>query len=72
MSKVKGICKWFNASKGYGFANIPGDSRDIFIHYSAIDMDGYKTLKEGADIEFELIEGDKGPQAHKVTATPEG
>jgi len=68
MSKVNGICKWFNASKGYGFATVPGDGRDIFIHYSAIDMDGYKTLKEGVEIEFELIEGDKGPQAHNVRA----
>lgn len=66
MAVVTGKVKWFNASKGYGFANIPGDGRDIFIHYSAIEMDGYKTLKEGEDIQFELVDGPKGPQAHDV------
>ena len=66
MAIVRGKVKWFNASKGYGFANIAGDGRDIFIHYSSIEMDGYKTLKEGEDIEFDLVDGPKGPQAHGV------
>jgi len=63
---VKGKVKWFNSAKGFGFVNTADDSRDIFVHYSSIDMEGFKTLKEGEEIEFELVEGPKGPQAHKV------
>jgi len=66
MSSVNGTVKWFNAAKGFGFVNAENDSRDIFVHYSSIDMDGYKALKEGEGVEFELVEGPKGPQAHKV------
>lgn len=66
MAVVKGKVKWFNAAKGYGFANLPDDPRDIFIHYSSITMEGYKTLKEGEEVEFELIDGPKGPQARDV------
>ena len=64
---LQGKVKWFNAGKGYGFVNTPGDSRDIFVHYSSIQMEGYKALKEGEDVSFELVEGPKGPQAHNVT-----
>ncbi len=64
---VKGTVKWFNATKGYGF--ISGeDGEDVFVHYSAINADGYKTLEEGQEVEFEVVEGQKGPQATNVTA----
>jgi cold shock protein len=58
--------KWFNNAKGYGFIEQPGDS-DIFVHYSAIQGDGYKTLTQGQEVEFEVINGPKGPQAENVT-----
>ncbi len=62
---VIGKVKWFNDSKGYGF--IEQDSgKDVFVHFSAINMDGYKTLKEGQQVEFEITEGPKGPQASNV------
>jgi CspA family cold shock protein len=62
-----GKVKWFNSAKGFGFINGAEDpAADIFVHYSSIDMEGYKTLKEGEEVEFELVEGPKGPQAHKV------
>lgn len=60
----KGKVKWFNAEKGYGF--IEGDQGDVFVHFSAIVMDGYKALEEGAEVEFDVIEGAKGPQAANV------
>lgn len=63
---VLGKVKWFNSAKGFGFLNGPDETRDIFVHYSSIEMEGYKTLKEGDEVEFELVEGDKGPQAHNV------
>lgn len=66
MSQLKGTVKWFNASKGYGFVNAEEDTQDIFVHYSSIEMEGYKTLKEGEPVEFEFVDGPKGPQAHKV------
>lgn len=60
-----GKVKWFNAEKGFGF--IEGeDGKDVFVHFSAIVMDGYKTLEEGAEVEFDVIEGAKGPQAVDV------
>lgn len=63
---VKGTVKWFNATKGYGF--ISGENgEDVFVHYSAINVDGYKTLEEGQEVEFEIVEGQKGPQATDVT-----
>ena len=62
----KGKVKWFNASKGFGFLNADGEPRDIFVHYSSIQMDGYKSLKEGEEVEFELTEGPKGPTAANV------
>ncbi|MBE7038503.1 MAG: cold shock domain-containing protein [Ruminococcaceae bacterium] len=62
----KGTVKWFNAEKGYGF--IEGeDGTDVFVHFSAISMEGYKSLAEGDNVEFEVIEGNKGPQAANVT-----
>ena len=61
-----GTVKWFNAKKGYGFiSDENGD--DIFVHFSALNMSGFKVLEEGDKIEFEVIEGEKGPQAANVT-----
>ena len=62
---MKGKVKWFNDSKGYGF--IEQDSgKDVFVHFSAITMEGYKTLKEGQEVEFDIVEGPKGKQAANV------
>ncbi len=62
---VKGTVKWFNASKGYGFLS-QEDGKDVFVHFSAIQGDGYKSLKEGEAVEFEVTQGPKGPQASNV------
>lgn len=61
-----GTVKWFNAEKGYGFITLEGGSQDVFVHYSAIDMTGYKVLEEGQQVEFEVGTGTKGPQAESV------
>lgn len=61
----KGIVKWFNASKGFGFIEQENGS-DIFVHYSAIQSDSYKTLDEGAQVQFEVVDGQKGPAAANV------
>ncbi len=63
-----GTVKWFNASKGYGFITPTDGGDDVFAHYSAIEMEGYKTLKEGQQVEFEIQEGPKGPQASHIRA----
>jgi CspA family cold shock protein len=65
---VKGVVKWFNEKKGYGFLS-QEDGDDVFVHYSSIQGDGFKTLKEGDAVEFEVQEGPKGPQAVNVTVT---
>ena len=65
-----GKVKWFNSEKGYGFIEY-NDLEDIFIHYSAIEMDGYKTLSEGALVQYELLRTDKGLQAKKVLKVKE-
>ncbi len=62
----KGKVKWFNAEKGFGFIECE-DGTDVFVHFSAITMEGYKTLDEGMEVEFEVVEGAKGPQAANVT-----
>lgn len=62
---MKGKVKWFNNAKGYGFIGRE-DGPDVFVHYSAIQGDGYKSLQEGDDVEFEIVQGEKGPQADKV------
>lgn len=63
---VKGTVKWFNATKGYGFLSTE-DGQDVFVHFSALEDTGeFKTLDEGQEVEFEIIEGDKGPQASNV------
>ena len=62
---MQGKVKWFNAEKGYGF--IEGqDGKDVFVHFSAIEQDGFKTLDEGQEDEFEVVEGARGPQAANV------
>ena len=62
---MTGKVKWFNAAKGYGF--ITGDDgKEVFVHFSAIQIDGYKTLDEGQAVEYEVNDGDKGPQAYDV------
>jgi len=63
---LQGKVKWFNQEKGYGFIEVEGD-KDVFVHYSAIQQEGFKTLKEGDNVEFEVVEGQKGPQAANVT-----
>ncbi len=62
---MQGKVKWFNAEKGYGFIEREGGD-DVFVHYSAIEMDGFKTLEEGQLVEFEIVEGSRGPQAANV------
>ena len=67
MAQFKGIVKWFQNAKGYGFIG-RDDAPDVFVHYSAIQSGGYKTLKEGDEVEFDIVEGAKGRlQADKVT-----
>jgi CspA family cold shock protein len=66
VSVATGSVKWFNDSKGYGFIQAEDTDRDIFVHYSAIQGDGFKTLAEGQKVNFELIDGPKGPQAANV------
>jgi cold shock protein len=61
-----GVVKWFNAEKGYGFITVDGEGQDVFVHYSAIDMGGYKSLEEGQQVSFEIGTGAKGPQAEAV------
>ncbi len=63
---TKGTVKWFNAEKGYGFVTSEAGS-DVFVHYSAIQIDGFKTLQEGQEVNFEIVDGPKGPQASNVT-----
>lgn len=62
----KGTVKWFNPEKGIGFIERGEGVRDVFVHYSAINIDGYKTLDEGATVTFDIIESEKGPQAANV------
>ena len=65
MAKTQGTVRWFNNAKGYGFLGNEGGP-DVFCHYTAIQSDGYKSLKEGEPVEFEVVQGDKGPQADGV------
>ena len=62
---AQGTVKWFNADKGYGFIAVDG-GRDVFVHFSAIQMDGYRSLEEGQRVEFDIENSDRGPQASAV------
>ena len=62
----QGTVKWFNAKKGYGFIS-DEQGNDVFVHFSALNMDGFKEPKDGENVEFEVIDGDKGPQAANVS-----
>lgn len=63
---ANGTVKWFNNQKGYGFIT-DAEGKDVFVHFSGLNMEGFKTLEEGANVEFDLTEGAKGPQATNVT-----
>jgi CspA family cold shock protein len=63
---AQGTVKWFNAEKGYGFIAVEGGGADVFVHYSAIATSGYRSLDEGQKVEFEVTQGQKGPQAENV------
>ena len=63
---AQGTVKWFNAEKGFGFIAQEGGGDDVFVHFSAIQMQGYKSLEEGQQVEFEVTQGPKGPQAENV------
>ena len=63
---AQGTVKWFNNTKGYGFIS-DSEGKDIFVHFSGISMDGFKTLEEGASVQYEITEGEKGPQAVNVS-----
>ena len=68
MSKIKGNVKWFNESKGFGFITPEDGSKDVFVHFSAIQTNGFKTLAEGQRVEFSVMNRDKGLQAEDVIA----
>ena len=64
---AQGTVKWFNGEKGYGFISVDGGGADVFVHYSEINGSGFRTLDEGQRVEFEIGQGQKGPQAQGVT-----
>ncbi|MEZ5185171.1 MAG: cold-shock protein [Candidatus Nanopelagicales bacterium] len=68
MSSVSGTVKWFNAEKGYGFLSLDDQEGDVFVHWSAIQGEGYKSLQEGQRVEFTIVQGPKGAQADTVVA----
>ena len=63
---AQGTVKWFNDSKGFGFITVDGEAKDIFVHESAIQAEGYRSLTEGQRVEFDIVQGAKGPAAEKV------
>ena len=67
-NKMTGLVKWFNAEKGFGFISPTDGSKDVFVHFSAIQNQGFKTLEEGQRVEFSIENGQKGPAAANVTA----
>ena len=71
VAQYQGVVRWFNNAKGYGFLGRDGGP-DVFVHFSSIQTDGYKSLKEGETVEYDVIQGDKGPQADQVTRSKQG
>lgn len=69
-SRMNGTVKWFDAKKGFGFILSP-DGKDVFVHFSSIESDGFKSLKDGEPVEYELVEGAKGLSAKNVRRSPE-
>ena len=65
MAQFQGVVRWFNNAKGYGFLG-QDNGPDVFCHYSSIQSEGYKSLKEGEPVEYDVVQGDKGPQADRV------
>jgi len=63
---AQGTVKWFSPEKGFGFINIDGGGADVFVHFSAIDSDGFRSLDEDQRVEFDVTQGSKGPQAERV------
>jgi CspA family cold shock protein len=67
MARVTGTVKWFNDAKGYGFITPENGDKDCFVHHTAIQADGFRSLAEGERVEFEIVQGQKGPAAEKVS-----
>ena len=67
---MKGLCKWFNEDKGYGFITLEDGSKDVFVHFTAIQMEGYRALKEGQAVTFDVEMGPKGSSAKNVVPVP--
>ena len=66
MATMTGTVKWFNSEKGFGFISVDGTDRDVFVHHTAIVMDGFRVLEQDQRVEFEIVDGPKGPQAGNV------
>ena len=66
MARVTGTVKWFNAEKGFGFLSVDGTENDVFVHHTAIEMDGFRVLNQDQRVEFDIVDGPKGPQATNV------